>query len=148
MTLRDEVTQAAAEVLEPNLQFYRKDPNDSARYFVGPEVVKAIAWAATTIALPIMLSAVNEVVQERVKEWLKNRKNKADGSSEPPASIQSEIASLLESKGAITILKEQVPQAIDAVTDYLSIRGWPKPLAKSDAVRIVEVIRVRVEKKS
>jgi hypothetical protein len=138
---RDEIAHAAAEVLEVNLQFCRRDPSDKNRYFVGPEVLQALGWTATAIALPIMLCAANEVVKARVNEWLKRRKEKNEPDMVPPDALEKELAKILESKGSIVIT-----DAVNAVTEFLSYRGWPAALAASDASQIIESIRKRVDK--
>jgi hypothetical protein len=144
MSVRDEIVELATEVLEPNLQFYRRDPSDKGRYFVGPEVLLALAWVATNIAIPILVSTVNDVVKEQVKGWLKKRKEKSDPAIEPPEEIQMEVARILESRGGIAITDKQANEAVGAVSEYLSQRGWPKAFAKSDSIQIVEAIRQRV----
>lgn len=148
MNIRAEITASAAEVLEPNLPFYRQDPSDEMRYFVGPEVLEAIAWVATSVALPILLSAGNEIVKNAVGEWFKKYKEQDKLMVEPPVALEKELATILESKGGIAITSDQVADAVDAVTDHLSYRGWPKAFARSDASEIVEIIRKKVATKS
>ena len=55
------------EILEGNLQFWRTGPTNDSRHFVGPEVLHALAWTATSLVLPIFLSATNEVVKNKLK---------------------------------------------------------------------------------
>ena len=148
MSLPTDIAKSAAELLEPNLQFYRKDPSDESRYFVGPEVLSALAWTATAIAVPILLCAVNEVVKDRVQAWLRKRKEENDPTIEPPDSLQKELAVILKSKGGIAITSAQVSEATSAVAELLSHRGWPKVLAESDATAIVELIREQTTTKS
>lgn len=144
MSVRDEIAESAGEVLEPNLQFYRRDPSDRSRYTVGPEVLAALAWVATSIALPILLSAANEVVRDRVKEWLRMRQDKKEPALEPPEELSRESDRMLEAKGDIATATEQVTESVAAVSEYLAYRGWPEALATADATQIVEVIRERI----
>jgi hypothetical protein len=143
MGLREDITTAAAEVLEPNLQFLRSNTSDESRYFVGPEALHAVSWVATSIALPILLSAVNEIIKKRVEAWREKRKT-GQPDLKPPEEIQIQIAEILQSGCGITVTGEHVDKAVGAVSEYLSYRGWPTALARSDAVQLIEIIRVRV----
>jgi hypothetical protein len=146
MSVQDELAASISEILEPNLQFYRQNPADTNRYFVDPLVLTTLGWIGTSIGLPILLSGVNEVVKEKVKQWLATRKEKRDPTIQPPDDVLRELGKVLESKGGLVIQKEDIQPAIDEVSEFLSFRGWPTPFAKADAQEIIEIIRTKVEK--
>jgi hypothetical protein len=92
MAIRDDMAAAATEILEPNLRFVRQSPGDTNRYFLGPEALKAISWVVTSIALPILLAGVNEIVKARVKDWLQGLKKPTEASVELPVSVDEAVA--------------------------------------------------------
>lgn len=129
-----ELDEEIVEVLEANLQFLRDNPDDQNRYYVGPDALTAVAWVVTAIALPILLTGANEVVKSKVQDWLKKRnrediaKNLAEGHGKSAGG---------ESQGA--------PEAIAEVAAYLSKRGWPNPMAQSDAKEIVGLLAEKLK---
>ena len=144
---REEMAKAVVHVLEPNLQFFRRSPDDRNRYLVGPEALKAISWVITTIVIPVLLCGINEAVKNRVTDWFQRQKDQHEPSVKPPESIEQEVATILESRRGIVISNDKVSEAVQVVREYLSYRGWPKAFANSDAEQIVEVIRHRIGKK-
>ena len=126
-----DVDEEIREILEFNLQFLRQDSNDENRYYVGPELLTALAWAVTSIALPVLLAGANEVVKSKVQAWLKQRR-------------QDEIAERL-AQAAIEDPAQGTAEAIKQIEDYLSSRGWPLPMAHSDATQIVDILKTRLK---
>ena len=128
-----EVDEEITEILEFNLQFLRENADDHNRYFVGPEVLTALTWAVTSIALPIMISGANEVVQSKVQAWLQRKKQYdiAKRLTEVPAGSGGDA--------------QRTAEAINCVADYLSTRGWPQPMAQSDATQIVGIFETRLK---
>jgi hypothetical protein len=135
----EEISAESAEILEPNLQFYRAGPEDRSRYSVGPEVLHAIAWAATSIGLPIMLAGATEAVKIQVKGWLDRRKNREKEAPMLTKEAEEEIKRLFRTSET----DQHKAHAISAVAEYLEHRGWPKPLAAANAQEIIEVIESR-----
>jgi hypothetical protein len=130
------IGEQSAEILEPNLQFYRSDPKDQIRYFVGPEVLHALGWMASTIVVPILLSGATEIVKARVKEWLERHSSKEAIPPALPKELQAEIGKIVKTE----VTDSYRSQAITSLTDYLSHRGWPKQFATDDAAQIVAAI--------
>lgn len=126
-----ELDDEIVDILEPNLQFYRSDPADANRYYVGPEVLSGIGWAAVTIVLPVMLTGANEVVKSKVQDWLKRRKQQALAEKLAKAGSHGDVATKAE--------------AVDQVTEYLSTKGWPAPMAAADAREIVNLLESRLK---
>ena len=137
--------ESIVELLEPNLQFYRFDHSDSNRYFVGPEVLHGIAWVATTIALPILLSATNELVKEKLKKWLERGQDSQRQLPSTAKSAREDLVRAMTDSPRLSISETQVDEASDAIATYLDAHGWPRSLAEADAREIATLIRGVIE---
>lgn len=143
MTTITALSSEAAEILEPNLQFFRSDPSDKTRYMVGPEVLQAISWTATTIALPLLMVGLSEVVKTYVKRWME-KKEAQEVAAPPPDDVSREIDRLLSSPTPLLITEAQSEVAVEVVADFLAYRGWPKAFATADATMIVNTIMEKI----
>ena len=141
--IETELAGAVAEILEPNLQFLRAGQGDKALYLVGPEMLQAMAWTVTVIVLPLLMTGANEVIKAKVKDWLDARRVKGAPPT-PPDNLREEVVSLLDAGSKPGTDPEETAQAVAAVADYLSDRGWPMPMALADAKEIVELLRRRL----
>src|SRR5580704_4767023 len=129
------------EALEDNLQFWRSSPTDSGRHFAGPEVLHLLAWTATSLALPIFLSATNEIVKDKLKTLL-HRVETNDVQPRPES--KTELAAILDNND-FSLSDSQLQSSSQVVGEYLSSRGWPKALARHDAEQIVAILKQRLE---
>jgi hypothetical protein len=148
MSIIAEMSNEAAEVLEPNLQFYRRDPSDKNRYLVGPEVLQGLGWIATAIALPLLLVGLSEIVKTYVKQWMEKSPEEKEASAQPaalPTEVSVEIERLLAGPTQLLSHDAQTQAAVEEVAIFLSRRGWPKALAAADAESIVYAIKRRLE---
>lgn len=143
MEQQQSVIYEIVETLEENLQFWRTGPTDNRRHFVGPEVLHALAWAATSLVLPIFLSATNEIVKDNLKAILHKSESNDLQSKQESA---TELAAALDNAN-VKLSEGQLQSSVQAVSEYLSSRGWPKALAANDAKRIVAILKRRVERK-
>ena len=139
----DDLHRECIEILEPNLQFHRQGPGDPNRYSVGPEVLQALAWVATSIALPILLGGASEVVKDRVKDWLENRKKRRDAVPAQSETGHGNPDPLLE----VGVSDQHKQQAIHAVAELLEHRGWPRAFARANATEIVAAIEETLRRK-
>jgi hypothetical protein len=143
MDVLETLAHESTEVLEPNLQFYRQSPDDSKRHFVGPEILKTLAWVATTLVLPLVLTAGNEFIKDRIKRWLDK-----DKKTDLPAPIsEQELAGIrqqLSRPEASPISKEGKQDAERVVAQFLAFHGWPASMAKMDATAIVSNVVMRI----
>ncbi|NKL04187.1 MULTISPECIES: hypothetical protein [Rhizobium] len=150
MNALEELSEEAGEVLEPNLQFYRVNPEDKNRYLVGPEVLQAIAWTATTIAVPLLMVGLSEVIKTYVKKWLEKKPEdkEADARKGLPPDVTADVEQLLTDGSTVPIEDAHLKAAVGAVEEFLSRRGWPKAFAAADAESIVLAVKQRLGKPS
>ncbi|QBE66304.1 hypothetical protein [Pseudoduganella lutea] len=143
MTTIASLSDDAAEILEPNLPFFRTDPDDKGRYMVGPAALEAIAWMATTIVLPLLMVGLSEVVKTYVKKWMENKELDVP-LAPPPDAVLGEINDLLASSSQLNLSEAQTAVAVKVVADYLAYRGWPATFASADATAIVNTIKGKI----
>jgi hypothetical protein len=143
----ERMTRDVLDVLEPSLQFYRQYPGDSARYMALPDVVQGLAWTATTLVVPLVITAGNEVIKERVKEWFARSKTSREPLVFPQIEIEA-TRTMLNQVPSVEPTAADIAEAERVVASFLSFHGWPNQMAQADAREVLARIVSRLSSRS
>lgn len=130
MTAEDMLDEIV-EVLEENGAYYNYGRDEWIRHAPQPEVLDALGFLITTIAIPILTNVISDELKEKLK--LRRRAKKEERSAD--------IQEAIDQAGSGQKPEHEVrAEAVGAVASLLRHHGWPSREATSDAERIVRCI--------
>ena len=127
----DDMLDEVVEVLEENGAYYNFGRDEWSRHFPAPEMLDALGFLVTTVALPILTNVLSDELKEKLKVW---RRAKQEEKSRDMQEAIDRAGRGPEPQ------QEAQAAAVEAVSALLRRYGWPPREADADAERIVHRI--------
>jgi hypothetical protein len=132
----EDLFDAVYERLLPHASYISAGDDDSARYFIPPEVFETLVWIVCNVAVPVLTGVSASIISDRLSA-IKRGKREEIRALKTPANDLPVI--LKEIHDAATLPNPQRPtigmltRARDNVEEVLRANGFPAPVAAAAA---------------